>query len=101
MERYEHPVIADVDICRLFAALSDPVRLAVVRKLARHGALNCAALTMDRPRSTMSHHFRVLRAAGLVRTTVSGTEHVNALRESELEARFPGLLRLVLEEGGD
>lgn len=44
----------------------------------------------------MSHHFRVLRAAGLVHTRTEGTTHMNRLRREELEARFPGLLEVML-----
>ncbi|NHO33012.1 ArsR/SmtB family transcription factor [Acetobacter fallax] len=96
MERYTHPAIDAVESCAVFHALSDPIRLDIVRMLARKGPLNCAALSADRPRSTMSHHFRVLRGAGLVRTTTQGTEHINVLRHDDLEGRFPGLIALVL-----
>ncbi len=97
MERYSHPSIDTVEPSAVFHALSDPLRLDIVRTLARRGPLNCAALSCDRPRSTMSHHFRVLREAGLVRTTTQGTEHINTLRKDELERRFPGLIALVLD----
>ncbi|GBR08317.1 ArsR/SmtB family transcription factor [Acetobacter oeni] len=96
MERYTHPSIDAVETCAVFHALSDPFRLDIVRTLARRGPLNCAALSCDRPRSTMSHHFRVLREAGLVRTATQGTEHINTLRQDELERRFPGLVALIL-----
>ncbi len=53
---------------RLLHALGDPVRLGIVRQLARDGESSCAALDGGRSKSTMSHHFRVLREAGLVET---------------------------------
>ena len=91
-----HPAIEDVALCRLMYALSDPVRLEVVRKLASVGEATCSALDGGRPKSTMSHHFRVLRDAGLVRTRTDGPAHMNDLRLDDLARRFPGLLAAVL-----
>ena len=86
----------DVAVEFLFHALSDPVRLAIVRQLALTGEASCTALSAGRPKSSMSHHFRVLREAGLVTTRSEGTTHVNALRRPELDERFPGLLDALL-----
>jgi DNA-binding transcriptional ArsR family regulator len=77
-------------------ALSDPVRLGIVVQLDRQGESSCAALDGGRPKSTMSHHFRVLREAGLVRTRVHGVTHMNMLCRDSLDAAFPGLLGVVL-----
>lgn len=77
-------------------ALSDPVRLDIVRRLAKGGEKTCAELDGGRPKSTMSHHFRVLRDAGLVRTRGEGVTHFNSARLDELEKRFPGLLDAIL-----
>jgi DNA-binding transcriptional ArsR family regulator len=96
MRIYSHPSLQDVVLERLFHALSDPVRLEIVRALARVKEASCAALEGGRPKSTMSHHFRILREAGLVRTDVTGTTHHNSLRREELDARFPGLMTAVL-----
>jgi DNA-binding transcriptional ArsR family regulator len=46
----------------------------------------------------MSHHFRVLRDAGLVHTRNVGTTHMNSLRSQELNLRFPGLLDCILSQ---
>ena len=81
---------------RVLHALGDPVRLGIVRQLARDGESSCAALDGGRPKSTMSHHFRVLRDAGLVQTRGQGTTHLNALSRAALDAAFPGLLAAVL-----
>ena len=81
---------------RVLHALGDSVRLGIVRQLARQGECSCAALDGGRPKSTMSHHFRVLREAGLVETRVCGTTHVNALSRTLVDAAFPGLLAAVL-----
>ncbi|WP_419150144.1 ArsR/SmtB family transcription factor [Pseudomonas aeruginosa] len=53
-----------------------------------------------RPKSTMSHHFRVLRDAGLVQTQTIGTTHMNSLRRDDLNNRFPGLLETILSQRG-
>ena len=37
-----------------------------------------------RPKSSMSHHFRVLRDAGVIRTRTDGPAHMNELRRVEL-----------------
>ncbi|USI74768.1 ArsR/SmtB family transcription factor [Sphingomonas morindae] len=91
----QHPAIETVGLDLLFQALSDPVRLAIVAQLAE-GEASCAALNGDRPKSSMSHHFRVLRGAGLVHTRTAGTSHVNTLRRADLDRRFPGLLDAIL-----
>jgi len=96
MRNYAHPDLADVSIEHLLHALSDPVRLDIVRQLARDGEASCAALDGGRPKSSMSHHFRVLRSAGLVHTRIAGVQHMNTLRREEVDARFPGLLGAVL-----
>lgn len=77
-------------------ALSDPVRLGIVVQLDRQGESTCAALDGGRPKSTMSHHFRVLREAGLVQTRIQGVTHLNTLCRESLEAAFPGLLSVIL-----
>ncbi|MBO1359478.1 helix-turn-helix domain-containing protein [Acetobacter sacchari] len=98
MVRYEHPPISAVSARDVFQALSDPIRLEIARRLARRGAQNCSELSDARPRSTMSHHFKVLRDAGVVRTLVQGTEHINSLRSEELESRFPGIVAMILDD---
>ena len=83
-------------LARVLHALSDPVRLGIVMQLHRQGEGSCAALDGGRSKSTMSHHFRVLREAGVVRTRVHGVTHMNALRREDLEATFPGLLDAII-----
>jgi DNA-binding transcriptional ArsR family regulator len=50
-------------------------------------------------KSTLSHHLRVLREAGITLTEPSGTQRVVSLRADDLNARFPGLLDAVLAAG--
>jgi DNA-binding transcriptional ArsR family regulator len=51
-------------------------------------------------KATLSHHFRVLREAGLVRTRLDGRKRLLSLREDDLNACFPGLLDAVLSRKG-
>lgn len=97
MRMIQHPAIERVSLSQVLYALSDPVRLGVVRQLAREGEATCSALDCGRPKSTMSHHFRVLREAGLVCTRTDGPAHMNNLRRDEMDRRFPGLLDAVLQ----
>lgn len=96
MRAPKHPQMEHIELARVLYALSDPVRLEVVRQLDREGEATCAALDGGRPKSSMSHHFRVLRDAGLVLTRSEGPTHMNALRRADLDRRFPGLLDAVL-----
>lgn len=81
---------------KVLHALGDPVRLGIVLQLEREGESSCAALDGGRPKSTMSHQFRVLREAGLVHTRNQGVTHMNMLCRQSLEAAFPGLLDVIL-----
>src|SRR3546814_17628072 len=94
-----YPETAAIELTRVLYALSDPVRLDVVRQLDREGEASCTALDRGRPKSSMSHHFRVLRDAGVVRTRCEGTAHMNKLRREDLDRRFPGLLAEALSRG--
>nr|WP_309770566.1 helix-turn-helix transcriptional regulator [Agrobacterium larrymoorei] len=95
MRVMKHPAIHEVSLEQLFYALSDPVRLEIVQKLCITDEATCSALDGGRPKSSVSHHFRVLREAGLVWTRNEGVTHMNALRRAELNERFPGLLDVV------
>lgn len=98
MRAFKHPPLQDLTLERVLCALSDPVRLEIVRCLAGVPEATCGELDGGRPKSSMSHHFRVLRDAGLVQTRSVGTTHLNALRAEDLEGRFPGLLQCVLAQ---
>jgi len=97
MRPYKHPPASDFVLERVLYALSDSIRLGIVRHLAQHGPATCGELDGGRPKSTVSHHFKVLREAGLVLTESTGTTHMNTLRRAELDARFPGLLAALLQ----
>lgn len=96
---FVHPAVEDVTLESVLYALADPTRLEIVKKLANGNcSLNCSmAAPADLPKSTQSHHFQVLREAGLIRSERRGTEVVNSLRCSELEKRFPGVIGSILK----
>ncbi|TXR57090.1 ArsR/SmtB family transcription factor [Quadrisphaera setariae] len=93
-----HPDVEEIDLTGVLAALADPARLAIVRAVAQappHG-LACEAVGGAAAKSTRSHQLKVLREAGVVRTTPTGRHRMVTLRSGDLEQRFPGLLRAVL-----
>jgi len=79
-------------------ALSDPVRLYIVRNLAEKGELACYAAVagLDVAKSTQSHHYRILREAGIIAQRKAGVCFISSLRKADIDARFPGLLDAVL-----
>ena len=100
MTRFTHPNLNDVPLASVLHALSDPTRLAIVRRLnddlgGEGLACNCAAPD-ELPRATLSNHFTVLRSAGLIECRKQGTMVINRLRRDEIDRRFPGLLDAVL-----
>jgi DNA-binding transcriptional ArsR family regulator len=82
-------------------ALSDPCRIAIIRALldSEGGELACNDVELGVCKATRSHHFDVLRGAGLIRTRVEGTKCMTSLRTRELETYFPGLLGLIARDG--
>ena len=91
-----HPPVEGFALAKVLHALSDPVRLKLVRMLAAEGDLTCAALCLGRPKSSMSHHFKTMIDAGVLRVRVVGNMHLNSLRRDDLETRFPGLMAAVI-----
>ncbi len=85
-----------IEVSKVLHALSDPVRLDIVEKLAEAREAPCGAFEASVSKSTLSHHLKVLREAGLTRTRADGTQRIVALRWDEVERRFPGLLEAVL-----
>lgn len=96
-----HPALAEVELTAVLFALSDPVRLELVRLIATRGpqtVAQCQVVDPDVAKSTFSHHLKTLREAGLVRNEPSGRQRTVTLRRDEVDARFPGLLASVLPE---
>ena len=93
-----HPAKDDLDLAAVLHALSDPQRLHVVRVLAESAApRRCGGFGLSVTKSTATHHFRVLREAGVIEQREEGTARLNSLRREDLDARFPGLLDAILE----
>jgi DNA-binding transcriptional ArsR family regulator len=96
MRQAHHPEPGDIALTKVMAALSDPIRVGLVRVLADGRERGWGELRAPVAKSTLSHHLRVLRDAGLTRTRQEGTRCYVVLRREDLQARFPGLLRTVL-----
>ncbi|MEM7228088.1 MAG: metalloregulator ArsR/SmtB family transcription factor [Planctomycetota bacterium] len=96
-----HPDIANVPLSTILQALGDPTRLEIVRKAA-DGACSCGDFCPEASKSRLSHHFRVLREAGIIRVECAGTHRMTSLRREELDQRYPGLLDSILagDRGG-
>lgn len=92
----EMPPAAAIELAGVLQALSDPVRLEIVRRLAAGGEQACGVMPLPVSASTRSHHFKILRDAGLTVTRLVGTQRLVSLRRDDLDRRFPGLLDAVL-----
>ncbi len=97
MKTYYHPALRQVTLPVVMHALSDPCRMAIVRELlqSRGRALACNEVQLKITKATRSHHFEVLRTAGIIFTEMQGTKCMSSLRRAELNKHFPGLLKLV------
>ena len=95
-----HPARHDIELAPVLHALSDPMRLRIVVGLAVEDKRTCKSFSLPVTKSTCTHHFRVLREAGVIRQRVEGTTRLNSLRREDLNARVPGLLDSVLAGAG-
>jgi DNA-binding transcriptional ArsR family regulator len=92
-----HPTRDELEIADVLHALSDPQRLSIVQSLAEDPTpRRCGSFDMCVTKSTLTHHFRVLREAGVIDQREEGTARLNSLRRKDLDERFPGLLDAVL-----
>ncbi len=97
MRRFYFPQTPALLLTEVLYALSDPTRLRVVAALAEGGEQPCGVgAPADVPKSTMAHHFKVLRETGIIVSRAEGTQSFNSLRRADLDSRFPGLLDAVL-----
>ncbi len=97
MRRLYHPEKEQIALTLVLQALADLHRLAIVKILAEGGESNCSLMRLDIAKSTISHHFKVLRESGVTKTRTQGTHKLVSLRRDDLEERFPGLLKVILE----
>lgn len=97
-----HPARDQLEFTAVLNALSDPVRLAIVARLAdADGELACTTFALPVSKSTQSGHFKALREAGVIHQRNAGTRRLNRLRRDDLDTRFPGLLDLAIPQGRD
>lgn len=93
----KHPATGDISLTRVLSALSDPTRLGIVLLLSDGQERQWGELDAPVSKSTLSHHMKTLRSAGITRTRDEGTRCFVHLRREDLETRFPGLLDSLLE----
>ncbi|MGP3940955.1 MULTISPECIES: ArsR/SmtB family transcription factor [Streptomyces] len=94
------PAVEEIRLETVLGALSDPLRLRIVRKLLLESERfdhTCGWFGLDRPKSSLTHHFKALREAGITRQRQYGLERRSHVRIADLDARFPGLLDLVAD----
>jgi DNA-binding transcriptional ArsR family regulator len=96
-EGIAHPPRDEIALAAVLHAVSDPVRLQIVATLAEGEGRSCGSIQVPVAKSTCTHHFRVLREAGVIHQRQVGTTRLNTLRRDDLEARFPGLLTTILD----
>ena len=96
MREPHHPSRDEIELAAVLHALSDPARLEIVRQLAIGDECTCGTFELGLSKATLSHHFRVLREAGVVRTRPEGRKRMLSLRQEELDQRFPGVLEAIV-----
>jgi len=94
--KIKEPNLKKVQLSLIFNALSDPIRLSVVQALAEKDELSCGKCKSSLSKSTMSHHFKVLREVGLIQKRSVGKVHFISLRRRDIDERVPGLLKSIL-----
>src|SRR5437868_3304660 len=97
MREAKQPSRKEISLGEVLYALSDPVRLDIIRGICEIGEQSCNQCIVKMPKSSLSHHFKVLREAGVIATRIEGTRHFNSLRSADLNARFPGLINAVIK----
>lgn len=92
-----HPPVEQLEITRVLHALADPTRLTIVATLVADPEKPCGTFPVSVSPSTLSHHFRVLREAGVIHQRDDGARRYTSLRRADLDGRYPGLIDLVLQ----
>ena len=92
------PAAEDMVLTDVLQAMADPNRLTMLHRLVDGEWHSCGLETwgLDLQKSTVSHHLKTLREAGLVEYRMRGRNKDARLRLDIVESRFPGLLRGVL-----
>ncbi|MCC3381209.1 ArsR/SmtB family transcription factor [Paenibacillus farraposensis] len=97
MRTMYHPNVNEINLSTVLYALSDQIRLNIIKILSEKGEQSCSSLDISAPKSTLSHHFKVLRESGVIHTRLEGTQRFISIRYDDLNLRFPGLLSAVLQ----
>lgn len=89
---------SDLELVRVLQAISDPQRLAMLKLLADGQWHPCGAgdWATGLHKSTISHHIKILREAGLFEGQQRGRKKYGRLRRDTINERFPGLLHGIL-----
>lgn len=93
------PAIDELKLEKVLAALSDPLRLRIMQGLltsSENYDHSCSWFGFNRPKSSLTHHFKALREAGLISQRQYGLERRSRVREQDLSSRFPGLIGLIV-----
>ncbi|MCG8397610.1 metalloregulator ArsR/SmtB family transcription factor [Bacillus atrophaeus] len=92
-----HPKTEKLQLTKVLHALSDPLRLELVKRLAETKEKTCSTCTdIQVAKSTLSHHFKVLRESGIAQVRIEGKHRYYSLRTDDLQQAFPGLLEAIL-----
>ncbi|WP_330241779.1 ArsR/SmtB family transcription factor [Streptomyces sp. NBC_00525] len=97
--RLPEPGVDEIRLERVFAVLSEPLRLTIVQRLLREAEEfdhTCGWFGFSRPKSTLTHHFKSLREAGVISQRQYGLERRSRVRLKDLDTRFPGLIDMIL-----
>ena len=100
MARFIHPSKDDISLSGILGALSDPVRVSILKSLLdQEGCMSCcqASPCPKIAKSTLSNHFRILRESGLIRMVKQGVENHSVVRITDINEKFPGLLKTILK----
>lgn len=100
MKTFTQPELQEISLSTVMQALADPCRQRIVATLKQAGdrPLACNEFDLGVSKATASHHFQILRQAGIIQSRSEGVKCLSSLREAELARRFPGLLDLILAE---
>ncbi|MDF2942219.1 MAG: putative transcriptional regulator [Herbinix sp.] len=96
MRELFHPTIDQLCLSMILNALGDPIRLNIIKNLAIQRETTCACCNINLTKSALSHHFKVLREAGLINVRIDGKQRFLSIRYDDLEGRFPGLLNTII-----
>lgn len=97
MPTISHPAIQDLTIEQVLYALSDPTRLAIVAKLAGVEEAPCQIFDYLGKKNNLSHHYKTLRENGIIHVRTEGRHRYLALRDKELNQKFPNLIDTILK----